>query len=237
MVPVVRALSLAALGAAWLTVGTAFAAPETVALPRLRVTLAPSGERAAARSPLAALFELLRLRAVGVIVPRPGTTFRVTAVSYSSTVSQTDLTPCLTAAGTRVRPGIVATNFLPLGTRLRIGESTYVVEDRMNERYNGVYIIDVWQPTTEQARAFGAQLVEVEILGYAASSPPTPAPRPAVPPPVALDAPPPAVLAPVPPELPPLTVRARLRTLGFRLRDLLSLRAAIPEETDCLLGK
>ena len=143
----------------------AMASAGRVAASRLRLTLEQdSGERSIAES-LVSRLQLLRLRVVGVISPRPGTRFRVTAVAYSSTVSQTDLTPCITAAGTRVRQGVIATNFLPLGTRIRIGDDTYVVEDRMNERYNGVRIIDIWHPTTEQAKRFGVRPLEIEVLG------------------------------------------------------------------------
>lgn len=152
--------------AALITLPAARAASERVPpLDRYRFTLTEPADRGAL-VPVASVFRFLRLRALGVIRPRPGTKYRVVATAYSSTVAQTDRTPCITAAGTRVRHGIVATNFLPLGTILRIAGVEFVVTDRMNERYNGAFIIDVWYPTTPQARDFGKRPLEIEIVRY-----------------------------------------------------------------------
>ena len=46
-------------------------------------------------------------------------TIDVVVTAYSSTVWQTDDTPFITASGTTVRDGIVAANFLPMGTKVR----------------------------------------------------------------------------------------------------------------------
>lgn len=86
--------------------------------------------------------------------------------AYSSTPDQTDDTPFTTASGSHVRDGIVATNFLPFGTRVRIpglfGEKVFVVEDRMHARMkNGM---DVWMPTREQAITFGSAYADIEIV-------------------------------------------------------------------------
>ncbi len=94
----------------------------------------------------------------------PGTVVSVLASGYSSTLAQTDGDPFTTASGTQVRQGVVAANFLPLGTRLLWGNRELVVEDRLNARYNGAYVIDVWMPTTEEAMQFGIQLITVEIV-------------------------------------------------------------------------
>ena len=86
--------------------------------------------------------------------------------AYSSTPDQTDSTPFITANGSHVRDGIVAANFLPFGTKVRIpevfGDKVFSVEDRMNARY--YYKMDVWMPTYEEARDFGLKYVEVEIF-------------------------------------------------------------------------
>lgn len=137
----------------------------SVPVDRLRITLERVPEEDSVGQRIAAFFREVRLRTVGPVLPKPGARFKVTATAYSSTVGQTDLTPCITAAGTRVRHGIVAANFLPLGTQLRIGDEMYVVEDRMNSRYNGKYIIDVWHPTRQQAKTFGAKILEIEVVG------------------------------------------------------------------------
>lgn len=90
----------------------------------------------------------------------------VTVTSYSSTIDQTDDTPYITAWGTFVRDGVVAANFLPLGTRIRMpdyfGDKVFIVEDRMNERY--WRRIDIWQSTRDEAKQWGIKRVRVEIL-------------------------------------------------------------------------
>ncbi len=90
----------------------------------------------------------------------------VTMTAYSSTPGQTDDSPFITANGSHVRDGIVAANFLPFGTKVKIpelyGDKVFSVEDRMNARY--YYKIDIWMPTYEEAKNFGVQYVEVEIF-------------------------------------------------------------------------
>lgn len=87
----------------------------------------------------------------------------VTASAYSSTVEQTDASPFITASGSRVRYGIVAANFLPMHTKIRIGSDVFEVKDRMNKRYNDVRIIDIWMPSQEAALAFGKRTILIEI--------------------------------------------------------------------------
>lgn len=90
----------------------------------------------------------------------------VTATAYSSTVDQTDDTPFITAWGTTVRDGIVAANFLPFGTIIRIpdiyGNKEFTVEDRMNKRY--WHRVDIWFPERQMAKEFGIKQIRVEIV-------------------------------------------------------------------------
>lgn len=90
----------------------------------------------------------------------------MTVTAYSSEVGQTDSTPFITAFGTHVRDGIVATNCLPKGTVVRFpdvyGDKEFVVEDRMNSRY--YYRMDIWMADTRDAIKFGAKTLKVEIL-------------------------------------------------------------------------
>jgi 3D (Asp-Asp-Asp) domain-containing protein len=90
----------------------------------------------------------------------------VLATAYSSTPDQTDDSPFITAMGTRVRDGIVAANFLPFGTRIRLpelyGDKVFVVEDRMNRRY--WHVVDVWFPDRASAKEFGVKRVTIQIL-------------------------------------------------------------------------
>lgn len=88
------------------------------------------------------------------------------ASAYSSTRDQTDEDPFTTAWGTRVHDGIVAANFLPLGTKIKIpeifGNKIFVVEDRMNRRY--WQKIDIWFPNRADALDFGTKKVKIQIL-------------------------------------------------------------------------
>ncbi len=90
----------------------------------------------------------------------------VPATAYSSTIDQTDDDPFTTAWGTNVRDGIVAANFLPFGTKIKIpeiyGDKIFVIEDRMNRRYSNR--IDIWFPNRESALEFGLQTVKIQVL-------------------------------------------------------------------------
>ena len=85
---------------------------------------------------------------------------------FSSTAEETDNTPFITASGSYVRYGVAAANFLPIGTRIRIpkvfGDQVFVVEDRMNARFNDR--IDIWFPGKKDAMDFGLKITDVEIL-------------------------------------------------------------------------
>jgi 3D (Asp-Asp-Asp) domain-containing protein len=185
---------------------------------RLRVEVheADPGALAGLRGFLDGVRRQLRLRSIGTIVPPPGTRYSVTATAYASNVSQTDDTPCVTAAQTRVRRGVVATNFLPLGTRLQIGDEIFVVEDRMNSRYNGKYIIDIWFPSTELAVEHGARLLEIEIIGYGPVGEPIPSPEVAAEPATA-----------------PSTLRDRLRSVSTFLVRFIATRVPAIPDTPC----
>ncbi len=96
----------------------------------------------------------------------PNKTMYVTVTAYSSTKDQTDGNPYLTAIGTPVRDGIVAANFLPIGTVVRFpdkfGEKIFVVEDRMHEKYG--LQVDIWISEQDEAKKFGIQYLKMEIF-------------------------------------------------------------------------
>ncbi len=97
----------------------------------------------------------------------PEVSYCVTTVTaYSSTPDQTDSSPFITANGSRVRDGIVACNFLPFGTKIRIpeiyGDKIFTVEDRMARKNN--HKIDIWLPSRSEALNFGVKRAKVEIL-------------------------------------------------------------------------
>ena len=91
---------------------------------------------------------------------------KVVITGYSSTADKTDDTPFITASGKRVRDGIVASNFLKFGTRIKIpsvfGDKIFVVEDRMHARFSNR--VDIWFSTREQAMKLGKREVEIIVL-------------------------------------------------------------------------
>ncbi len=93
-------------------------------------------------------------------------TFKRIITAYSSTPEETDSTPFITASGSYVRFGIIAANWLPIGTAVRIpehfGKQVFIVEDRMNARHPEK--VDVWLPTKEAAIKFGKRIAQVEVL-------------------------------------------------------------------------
>jgi len=97
----------------------------------------------------------------------PLTTKKIVVTAYSSTPDQTDDTPFITASGKVVEDGIVASNFLAFGTKLRLpelfGDKIFVVEDRMHQRFSSNRL-DIWFPDRETAQDFGIKETTLEIL-------------------------------------------------------------------------
>lgn len=90
----------------------------------------------------------------------------VPMTAYTSRPEETDSTPFITADGSHVRDGIVACNFLPFGTKVRIpslfGDKVFEVHDRMNKRYP--YKMDFWMEDLGEARQFGVRYAHIEIV-------------------------------------------------------------------------
>lgn len=90
----------------------------------------------------------------------------ILATAYSSSIDETDDTPFITASGSHVRDGIIAANFLPFGSKVKLpelfGDKVFTVEDRLSARYNNR--IDIWFPNKAEAVEFGSKIVEMEIL-------------------------------------------------------------------------
>jgi 3D (Asp-Asp-Asp) domain-containing protein len=90
---------------------------------------------------------------------------RVTATAYNSMESQCDSTPWITASGTRCREGVIAANHLPIGTKVIIegmGPQIFIVEDRMNRRYNKR--IDIWFRHYDDALRFGKRTIKYHVV-------------------------------------------------------------------------
>ncbi len=100
----------------------------------------------------------------------PRQTYTIPMTAYTSDVAQTDDTPCITASGLDVCErnieNVVAANFLPLGTRLRIpelyGDRVFYVEDRMNARYYKK--MDIWMKNYDDAINFGLKYATIEVF-------------------------------------------------------------------------
>jgi len=98
-------------------------------------------------------------------------TLKVVVTAYSSSWDETTGIPgvagTITASGKKVADGIVANNKLPFGTKIRIpslyGNKIFIVEDRMNKRM-GEHRFDIWMPSKQEAKIFGVQKVEIEVL-------------------------------------------------------------------------
>jgi 3D (Asp-Asp-Asp) domain-containing protein len=92
--------------------------------------------------------------------------FTVPMSAYSSTPDQTDDSPFITANGAHVYDGLIAANFLPFGTKVKIpslfGDKIFTVEDRMNKRYDKK--IDIWFADRESALEFGLRTAKIQIV-------------------------------------------------------------------------
>lgn len=94
-------------------------------------------------------------------------TKKVTVTAYASVPAQTDDTPFITADGSRVRDGIIAANFLPIGTQVRMpelyGDKVFEVHDRMHRRFRNR--VDIWMDSNRKSIEFGIRRqVTLEIL-------------------------------------------------------------------------
>lgn len=94
---------------------------------------------------------------------------KLVVTAYSSTIGETDNTPCITATGYNLCKhdieNVVACNFLPFGTKVIFPdldpEKVYTVVDRMHERFNSR--MDIWMKSHQKAEKFGKKYLTVEI--------------------------------------------------------------------------
>ncbi len=106
----------------------------------------------------------------GMALPEKGSAksnYIVDITAYTSTPEECDSDPFITADGSTVRNGIIAANFLPFGTKVRIpdvfGDRVFEVHDRMNKRY--WYRIDIWMDDGTAMRQFGIKRnMKIEVV-------------------------------------------------------------------------
>ncbi len=88
--------------------------------------------------------------------------------AYTPSPDETDDTPCISASGLNVcealkeNRNIVATNELPLGSKVKIAGVIYEVQDRTNSRYQ--YRYDILMATKTEAYNWGVKILNVEFL-------------------------------------------------------------------------
>jgi len=74
--------------------------------------------------------------------------------AYTASIAETDDDPTITASNQEVRRGIIANNCLPFGTKIKVNDKIYEVQDRMNERY-GCHKFDIYMCDYYDAVSFG----------------------------------------------------------------------------------
>ena len=83
--------------------------------------------------------------------------------AYTASVAETDDDPTITASNQVVRKGIVANNCLPFGTKIKVNDKIYEVQDRMNERF-GCDKFDIYMCDYYDAISFGRREMHYEII-------------------------------------------------------------------------
>jgi 3D (Asp-Asp-Asp) domain-containing protein len=106
------------------------------------------------------------------IAPVASSVLSMRITAYASVPDETDDTPFITANGTFVHDGVVASNILPFETRIQIpelfGNKVFIVEDRMSQRIKNT--IDIWMPSVAKAKYFGVTHTSVVVMDSSSSS-------------------------------------------------------------------
>lgn len=126
---------------------------------------APAIERTVASEP-----RKTGLPKVAKAEPRVLATRSVAKVTYyASEVAQTSGNPFITASGTRVHWGTVASNCYAFGTRIKIpelyGDQIFIVEDRHSTRF-GCGLVDVWTDYAPGHEVTTSHNATVEVIEH-----------------------------------------------------------------------
>jgi len=97
-------------------------------------------------------------------------TREVEVSAYTSRISETDSSPCISADGTNIceyNGCVVASNDYDFGTKIKIdGFGVCEVKDRMNKRYTGTGNIDIYfGKNVEKALKFGRRTLKIVVIG------------------------------------------------------------------------
>jgi 3D (Asp-Asp-Asp) domain-containing protein len=96
---------------------------------------------------------------------------KITAYSSSPDETKDYGSPFITADGTYVHDGVIATNLLPFGTKVMIpslfGEKIFTVNDRMSKKL--MNNLDIWMNSKASALVFGVHAAQVVVLQDAAT--------------------------------------------------------------------
>jgi 3D (Asp-Asp-Asp) domain-containing protein len=89
--------------------------------------------------------------------------------AYCSCVKCCGKSDGITASGKKAKPGYVACNWLPFGTKLSINDCNYIVMDRgakslFGDKKNKIKHIDIWMPSHKEALQYGVKYKEVKIV-------------------------------------------------------------------------
>ncbi len=74
-----------------------------------------------------------------------------------------------TASGTKLRPGVVATDWsvFPLGTKLKINGELYVVEDYGKALVNkSIPVVDIYKPSFRKMNEWGTKMMEIKVVEW-----------------------------------------------------------------------
>jgi 3D (Asp-Asp-Asp) domain-containing protein len=93
--------------------------------------------------------------------------YRMDVTAYTSSVEECDSDPFITADGSTTHDGVIATNVLPFGTKVKIpdyfGDKIFTVHDRMNARYS--YRVDIWMEHRQDMHQWGLKKnARIEIV-------------------------------------------------------------------------
>jgi 3D (Asp-Asp-Asp) domain-containing protein len=156
-------LALASSGAE--DAGTAEEPP----LPEVETAVKPAVKKPALSRPPAVKPEVKQaaVQELSLDGQSPDKVVEAVITAYTSTVDQCDDSPFIAASGRRVYDGMIAANWLPFGTKIKIpslyGDKIFTVHDRMNKRY-GYGRMDIWMDASKAvAQKFGVKRVDVEV--------------------------------------------------------------------------